>query len=155
LWPETVEALRAAIAERPKAKDAADDGLAFVTKYGARWSKSDTMTVEKSDLGYKVKGNTSNPVSQEFGKLLKSLGIKTNGNKRDGLNFYALRHTFATIAGESRDQVSVNAIMGHSPASNDMASVYRERIGDDRLRAVVEHVRSWLLGSTHAEKQSA
>jgi hypothetical protein len=27
-----------------------------------------------------------------------------------------------------------------------MASVYRERIDDDRLRAVVEHVRHWLLG---------
>ncbi len=46
-------------------------------------------------------------------------------------------------AGESRDQVAVDAIMGHS--REDMASVYRERIGDDRLRAVAEHVRQWLL----------
>jgi hypothetical protein len=28
-----------------------------------------------------------------------------------------------------------------------MAIVYRERIGDDRLRAVVEHVRRWLMGN--------
>jgi hypothetical protein len=28
-----------------------------------------------------------------------------------------------------------------------MASVYRERISDDRLRAVVEHVRKWLFGA--------
>ena len=54
-----------------------------------------------------------------------------------------IRHTFETIGGESRDQVAVDAIMGHS--REDMASVYRERIGDDRLQAVVEHVRRWLL----------
>jgi hypothetical protein len=34
--------------------------------------------------------------------------------------------------------------MGH--AREDMASVYRERISDERLRAVVEHVRTWLFG---------
>ena len=68
-------------------------------------------------------------------------------------NFYALRHTFETIAGESRDQVAVDAIMGHS--REDMASVYRERIGDDRLRAVAEHVRQWLLeNSMEAARQS-
>jgi hypothetical protein len=26
-----------------------------------------------------------------------------------------------------------------------MASVYRERIGDERLQAVVDHVRCWLF----------
>jgi hypothetical protein len=34
-------------------------------------------------------------------------------------------------------------MMGH--AREDMASVYRERIGDDRLQAVAEHVRLWLF----------
>ena len=38
LWPETVEALKAAIAERPTPKDEADAGLVFITKYGARGS---------------------------------------------------------------------------------------------------------------------
>jgi len=33
--------------------------------------------------------------------------------------------------------------MGHS--DNTMASHYRERIADDRLEAVAEHVRQWLL----------
>jgi hypothetical protein len=36
--------------------------------------------------------------------------------------------------------------MGHS--REDMASVYRERIGDDRLTAVAEHVRKWLFGKS-------
>jgi hypothetical protein len=56
---------------------------------------------------------------------------------------YGLRRTFETIGGESRDQVAVDVIMGH--ARGDMASVYRERISDERLRAVVEHVRQWLF----------
>ncbi len=33
--------------------------------------------------------------------------------------------------------------MGH--ARDDMASVYRETISDERLRAVAEHVRKWLF----------
>ena len=56
--------------------------------------------------------------------------------------FYSLRHCFETIAGETTDQVCVNSIMGH--VDNSMASVYRERISDERLRAVVETVRAWL-----------
>ena len=62
---------------------------------------------------------------------------------RPGLNFYALRHTFETIAGESRDQVAVNHIMGH--ADQSMAGVYRERISDERLVAVTDCVRDWLF----------
>jgi hypothetical protein len=39
--------------------------------------------------------------------------------------------------------VAVDYLMGH--ARDDMASVYRERISDDRLRAVADHVRGWLF----------
>jgi integrase len=60
------------------------------------------------------------------------------------LSFYALRHTFETIAGGSRDQVAVDAVMGHADYS--MAGEYRERIEDDRLEAVAAHVRKWLFG---------
>ena len=59
-----------------------------------------------------------------------------------GTGFYGLRHTFETIAGESRDQVAVNAIMGHVDES--LAAHSRERIGDERLQAVADHVRKWL-----------
>lgn len=117
LWKETVDALKTAIAERPQPKAEADAGLLFVTKYGGRWHK------ETSD----------NPISKEFRKLLDDLGIY-----RPGLGFYALRHCFETFGGESRDQVAVNAIMGHVDAT--MAGIYREHIDDSRLRAVVNHV---------------
>jgi integrase len=125
LWPETVDALRTSIAASPTAKDDADSGLVFITKYGRRWVKtSDT-------------GSPDDAIGKEFSKLLTRLGMK-----RPGLNFYALRHTFETIAGESKDQVAVNAIMGHVDTS--MAATYRERISDERLQDVVGVVRAWL-----------
>jgi integrase len=124
LWPETVAAIQEAIANRPKPKRSEAEGLLFVTKYGQGWNGTTT---------------SARPLSAEFRKLLKKLGLH-----RPGLNFYALRHTFETIGGDSRDQVAVDHIMGHS--RNDMASVYRERIDDARLLAVVQHVHEWLLG---------
>jgi integrase len=123
LWPETAAAVREALAGRPTPKDPADADLVFITKYGGRW----------------FKGTPDNPISKEMAKLLKKAGIH-----RKGLNFYALRHTFETIGGEARDQVAVDHIMGH--ARDDMASVYRERISDERLKAVTDHVRAWLFG---------
>ena len=76
-------------------------------------------------------------VPKGFGKLLTRLGLK-----RPGLNFHAIRHTFETIGGESKDQVAVNSIMGHVDSS--MAGAYRERISDERLQAVTDTVREWL-----------
>jgi len=129
LWPETTAALQQAIADRPAPKQPEAVGLVFVTKYGQRWSKETS---------------TASPISAEFCKLLVKLDLH-----RPGLGFYALRHTFETIGGDSRDQVAVDAIMGH--ARNDMASVNRERIDDARLVAVVQHVRGWLFGDTKQE----
>ena len=55
----------------------------------------------------------------------------------------ACAHTFETVAGGSKDQVAVDAIMGHVDAT--MAANYRERIDDDRLKAVVDYVHAWLF----------
>ena len=126
LWPETVTALREAIAGRPEPKDTADAGLVFITIHGRPWRK------ETSD----------NPVTKETIKLLRRLGIQ-----RKGVNFYALRHTFQTIADGARDPVATRYIMGHAPDSRDMASVYRERVDDARLQDVVDHVHEWLFGA--------
>jgi hypothetical protein len=41
--------------------------------------------------------------------------------------------------------VACDFIMGHEIPH--MSSVYRERISDERLRAVAEHVRRWLFGA--------
>lgn len=133
LWPETIEALREAFAKRPQAKDEQAIGKAFVTKYGSVYVRCTTKG-EQLDSAVQVDG-----VALEFGKLLTKLGLK-----RQGLNFYCLRHGFETIAGKSGDQISTSFIMGHTPTSDDMAAVYREWISEERLQRVVDVVRQWL-----------
>jgi integrase len=128
LWPETVITVREAISGRSGPKDHRDAGLVFLTKYGQPWAKE----------------TTDNPITKEFRKLLDVLKIY-----RPGLGFYALRHTFETVAGETRDQVAVNHIMGH--VDNSMSATYRERIGDDRLRDVTDFVRHWLFTEKSAK----
>jgi integrase len=130
LWPETVAAVRQAIAIRPDAKEDADADMVFITKYGRRWTRTSP------------KGGPIDGIAQEFGKLLTKLNLK-----RPGLNFYALRHTFATVGGDSVDQVAVNSIMGHLMQGDDMPRRYRHGIDDSRLRAVTDHVRQWLFAS--------
>jgi hypothetical protein len=43
----------------------------------------------------------------------------------------------------AKDQPAVDHIMGHE--SPHMSTVYRERISDERLKAVTDHVRGWLF----------
>lgn len=128
LWPETVESLQEAIAKRPTPKLEQHNRLVFLTKYGKPWAK----------------GTPDSPVAKEIRKLLDRLKLH-----RPGRGFYALRHTFETIAGEGRDQVAVNHVMGHADSS--MAGHYRERISDDRLRDCVNVVRTWLFSEGGAE----
>src|SRR5262249_4171561 len=126
LWPETVAAIREALAERPAPKDKADADLVFLQRTGRRWVRN----TEKS--------RTDN-VSVVFCELLKKLGVH-----RDGLGFYTLRHVFRTVADAGRDPVAIDLIMGHTDPT--MGGHYRERVEDRRLRAVAEHVRQWLFG---------
>ena len=125
LWPETVEAIKAAIAERQQPNRHTPDDLIFVTRLGSSWHKAES---------------TTNPISQAFRKLLKDAGHYTKG-----IGFYALRRTFETIGAETKDADAVNLSMGHADGS--MAALYRQRLGDERLEAVAEHVRRWLFGN--------
>ena len=76
-------------------------------------------------------------VNQQFGKLLKRLGLR-----RRGFGFYTLRHTFRTWADETNDQHAIHRIMGH--AIPGMSGIYVEKIELDRLWMVVNHVRDKL-----------
>jgi integrase len=125
LWPETVAALREALANRPEPNREEHAGLVFVTRCGDSWHT----------------GTPDGPLSRETGKLLRKLGI--NGRKR--LGFYTLRHVFRTVADEAKDQPATDYIMGHEIPH--MSSIYRETISDERLRAVSAHVRQWLFPS--------
>jgi integrase len=122
LWPETIQAIKEVLAGRKEPKDKADADLVFITRCGDSWDK-DTST---------------NPISGETRKLLKALSI--NGHR----NFYTLRHTFRTVADETKDSVACDAIMGNE--TPHMSSIYRETISDARLKAVADHVRGWLFG---------
>jgi integrase len=126
LWPETVAAIRTVLEKKPAAKDVEDAGLVFLTHRGGSWAKDEYTS----------------PMVLEMRKLLNKLGI--NGRKRIG--FYTLRHTFRTVADESKDQPAVDFIMGHEVPH--MSAVYRETISDARLRAVADHVHKWLFPST-------
>ncbi len=124
LWPETLEAIQAVLKNRRDPKNPDNDHLLFVGQRGQSYIGN--------HKGYRV--------TQEFGRVLDKAGI-------EGRTFYDLRRTFQTIAEGSRDLVAVQSIMGHAPASGDMSAIYRQRVDDDRLRAVVDHVRKWLFGT--------
>jgi hypothetical protein len=66
------------------------------------------------------------------------------------LGFYTLRHVFLTIAEESRDHIAVAHDMGHVVPG--MGTAYREKVSDERLRAVCEYVRVWLFGKAKRPK---
>ena len=48
------------------------------------------------------------------------------------------------LAEKSSNQVAVDTITGHE--QGDMASHYRERISDGRLRRVIDTIHAWLFG---------
>jgi integrase len=126
LWGETVGALREALAARPAPKDKAAAERVFLQRSGQVWIRNTETT-------------RTDTVSVHFRRLLKKAGLY-----RGGIGFYVLRHVFRTVADAARDPVAIDLIMGHTDPS--MGGHYRERVEDSRLRAVAEHVRTWLFG---------
>jgi integrase len=146
LWPETLEAIKAALSARPAPKAPTDADLVFITKHGHRWVRVARPGVRSKG---KAQAVVSDAVGLQFGKLLRETGLHQAGR-----GFYSLRHTFRTAADELGDRGAVDRVMGHENGA-DIANHYVERIGDDRLRAVAAHGHRWLFGSaTVQEAQS-
>jgi len=122
LWPETVEAIKEALAKRYRPTGDTHPDLVFITRSGAAWNKSGTA------------------ITLEFNKILKALGIDQKGH-----SFYSLRRTFETIGEDANDQAAVSFIMGHVPRNDDMAAVYRQKMNDNRLLRVANFVHDWLF----------
>jgi len=127
LWAETVSALDRVQKIRPEPKDRAHADRVFLTRTGQPW-----VRYSGDDKG---KRSVMDAVAWQFAKLAERAGVAGS--------FYALRHTFRTIADEIPDQPAINYIMGH--IDNTMADNYRQQIADQRLKAVTDHVRNWLL----------
>lgn len=134
LWPETIAAIREAVAARPTPSDPSLADRVFITKFGGEFVK-----VSQHANGKVVPIDAA---GLTFGKLLRKLGLK-----REGLNFYALRHTFQTVAEDSGEAVATSFIMGHCDDPADMSAVYREQVSDERLRRATDHVRAWLMAA--------
>lgn len=133
LWPETTAAIKKALPLRPDPIDPEDAKLCFLTERGTRF-----VRVQQS-ANHPERHVTINSLGRRFEKLLTVLGI---GTQRPGIGFYTFRHVFETIGGGCRDQVAVDAIMGHVDGSTGAG--YREGFEDERLQAVVDHVHRWL-----------
>ncbi len=117
LWPETIEALETSLKYRHTPK--LESSKLFIRHNGREWDKDDS----------------------ELSKYFTAVRRRVLS---DG-GMYWLRRTFETVAGDSKDQVAVNYVMGH--ADESMAAVYRQGIDPQRLRDVADHVRSWLFAT--------
>lgn len=131
LWKITTNALREAIALRPKARREEYEDYVFLTRTGEPWVR----TTAKPRGDGSTRPIKRDAVAEEFGKVLKSLGIK-----RPGLNFYAVRHTFYGVAGGAKDPEARKLIAGH--ASEGMEQWYEQNENEmlRRVRDVVNHV---------------
>ena len=136
LWKETIAALEKVIDQRSTPKNDADSDLVFLTCFGHRWSRE--WEIEKDGRNKSVKDDA---LSKEFSKLQNAAGV----TRHRGRGFYGLRHSFRTVADGSLDVVAARHIMGHADDDSDMDANYTHGVTDDRLQAVVAHVRNWLF----------
>lgn len=133
LWPETVTAIRALLdGERPKPANDEAKPLLFRSEQGYALVR---QTIQRPDGREIKKVVYIDRLGDWFDGLLVELKLK-----RYGLGFYSLRHTFRTWADDCGDQHAIHRIMGHSIPG--MSGVYIEEIGLERLRRVVNLVRS-------------
>lgn len=120
LWPETIEAIRGCIDRRTQ-------GRVLITRFGMPYVRD---RVHTDPMGRVSKVTPINSIAREFRKLKPSRG------------FYALRHTFSTVAHDTGDVHAVARIMGHS--LHGMAAVYVQRIRIERLQLIAQCVHDWL-----------
>ena len=132
LWPETIAAVKSAIAARPKPKTTSVADLAFLTNRGTQFVRVQPHKTQKH------RHTVINGVLRRFSEVMTLLQV----GQRPRIGFYTLRHNFETIGGGAKDQIATSSIMGH--CDDSMASNYREGIDDERLKAVTDHVRTWL-----------
>lgn len=152
LWPETVSALKIAIAARPMPKDKADRDLVFLTIHGNPWTRDARLIPSEDSHAKDAPPKVKPPIDAicpAFKNILDVLGLK-----RPRIGFYTLRHVFQTIGSRTRDEQAVSAIMGHE--DEHTRRFYLEEFDRTRLQGVTDYVRAWLwpeLAGRATEKQ--
>jgi len=117
LWPETIQALM----EIQKKGE-----LVFYTRRGNPWVRPTRS--KEGDRNEKYTKNDA--VTKEFSKLMKKAGIRTP----DGVGFYTLRRTAATLTARSGDPFAVQRLLGH--ADLKMATTYVQDVSEQTDRAI-------------------
>ncbi len=135
LWPETVAEIREAIIARRQPTEEANAVFVFISPQGKSYYR------KRTGKDGRERGERADAVCHEFKKVREAA-------KLTGRTFYDLRRTFQTIAEEACDLSAVQSIMGHAAGADDMSARYRQRVSDERLLAVAEHVRKWLFPKT-------
>lgn len=139
LWPETMQAIRDALPYRARPQNPADDHRIFLTRTGLPW-----IVTRKTQNGKII------TVDHLAGHLARRRR-KGTLSLPSGCSFYKLRATLRTVSHVLRDKEAVNLIMGH--ADHSVAAINYVHFEspeiraewDDRLRAVSDHVHSWLF----------
>lgn len=129
LWPETREALAAAVAKRSTPAKQKFENRLLLNPRGYPWCRVEsvgTVDVTKGPLG----------------NAKEAAGV-TKGT------FYDLRRTFRTEASAVCDMEAIDHCMGHTGKGE--GATYLQGVSDDRVRRVCEHVRVWLYGAEVAK----
>jgi integrase len=128
LWDETAAALREAMALRPT------DDLVFRTREGRPWR---VVRPLYDDRGKIIKSTNTDNVGERFAELVAPMGLKIERQ-----NFGKLRHLHQTLSDAAGDPHATFALAGHALPG---AKSHYVKVDVERLRKVVEHVRSVLL----------
>lgn len=136
LWPETVKAIRDYLKVRPKPADPKHAGLLFLTAGGNPYVRD-----AFDDKGEWLR--EMDRVRERYNTYLKRLG-----QRRRGRSLYSLRRTFRTLAAETGMELAIAQVMGHGDSAESMAAVYTQRVRDEDVKAVCQHVRKRVLGKS-------
>lgn len=144
LMPETVDALRPLV-EHAKANKHAHP---FRTREG----KPLVWQVAKRDVSGEITSMTYiDSLNNAYGKVLRTLGFKVKGS-----GFYKIKDLHITHADEFGNDRAARLLTGH--ASAEKARDGRASYGvvtDEKLRALVEHIRQSVLVADDDEKLPA
>ena len=104
----------------------------------------------KSWLWPELQGQVLNFSQWDRFAIARMFAASCNNASIPNHGFYSLRRTFETIATTADvSQAVIDHVMGHGIQS--MAAVYRQKIFDQQLRHLGQHVRGWYLGTVSLE----